>query len=185
MRLSIPLSIFAALPFAIAAGARPSLSPLSAAIIMKSAAMRRALSLSSLGSVFFAACVLAATPDQAPSVAPGQARVWFLRQLSPGTSMDAPMIYANGTPITVSQQGTVFYRDFDPGTYIFSVQNCLQTPGTDQTLTLGAGNEFALEVQSGDIGPTDCTPSQISYLRPPSGDMLGELFRPLIYLGPK
>jgi len=99
--------------------------------------------------------------------------------------MDAPMIYANGIPIAVSEQGTAFYRDFDPGTYLFSVQNCLQTPGTDQTLPLGAGNEFALEVQSGDTGPTDCMPSQISYLHPPAGDMLGELFRPLVYLGPK
>jgi len=99
--------------------------------------------------------------------------------------MDAPMIYANGIPITVSQQGTAFYRDFDPGTYAFSVQNCLPTPGTDQTLTLDGGNEFALEVQSADNGPTDCMPSQISYLRPPAADMLAEIFRPLVYLGPK
>ena len=49
-----------------------------------------------------AAVALAASPDQVPPVPSGQARVWFLRELVPGTAMHAPMIYANGEPLQVS-----------------------------------------------------------------------------------
>jgi hypothetical protein len=126
---------------------------------------------------------LAATADQAPPLAPGQARVWFLRQLTPGTAMHAPMIYANGKPLAIMPEGTVFYRDFAPGAYVFTVENCLPEPQTSYTLTLGTGNEFALEVQSDENSAWDCEPSQISYLRPPPADMLSSLFAPLAYLG--
>jgi hypothetical protein len=124
---------------------------------------------------------LAATPDQAPPVAPGQARVWFLRQLSPGTDMTAPMIYANGAALAISSQGTTFYRDFEPGTYVFSVQDCRPGSQTSLTLPLAAGNQFVLQLQANDFGPVDCGPT--FYLSAPAPEMLSTLFAPLLYLG--
>ncbi|HZK89246.1 MAG TPA: hypothetical protein VFC56_03770 [Stellaceae bacterium] len=107
----------------------------------------------------------AATPEQAPPVAAGQSRVWFLRQLEPGTSFHPPMIYVNGAPIATSAEGTVFYRDFAPGHYVFSVENCLPQQGSSQTLTLPPNTQFALEIQQDDNGAWDCVPPQVSYLR--------------------
>jgi len=127
----------------------------------------------------------AATPDQAPPVPAGLARVWFLRQLIPGSAMDAPMIYANGGTVAISPEGSAFYRDFSPGTYVFSVENCLPEPQTSYSLVLNPGNQFALEVQSDENGAWDCEPSQISYLRPVPPEMLSAIFTPLRYLGPK
>jgi hypothetical protein len=128
----------------------------------------------------------AATPEQAPPLAAGAARVWFLRQLLPGTAMHAPMIYVDGAPIAESAEGTAFYRDFAPGTYRFSVENCLPEPGTSQTLTLRPNTQLALEVTSDENGPGFyCTPSQISYLRPAQPQMLPYEFARLTYLGAK
>ena len=124
---------------------------------------------------------LAATPDQAPPVAPGQARVWFLRQLSPGTDMTAPMIYANGTPLAISSQGTTFYRDFAPGSYVFSIQDCRPGAQAALTLSLGPGNQFVLQLQQNDFGPMDCGPT--FYFSAPAPEMLSSLFTPLRYLG--
>jgi hypothetical protein len=127
----------------------------------------------------------AASPDQAPPLPPGQARVWFLRELVPGTAMHAPMIYANGNPIAVISEGTVFYRDFAPSRYVFTVENCLPEPQTSFSLSLDPGSEFALQVEADEQGSWDCEPSQISYLRPPPADMLSTLFAPLAYVGAK
>ena len=130
-----------------------------------------------------AGIVTAATPDQAPPVPSGLGRVWFLRQLMPGSDMFAPMIYANGARVAISPQGTVFYRDFPPGNYVFSVENCIPEPNTSFRLPLGAGSQFALEVQSDPNGAWDCQESQISYLRPVPPDGLAATFAPLAYLG--
>ena len=127
----------------------------------------------------------AATPDQAPPVAPSQTRVWFLRQLLPGTPMYAPMIYANGAPVAISSQGTAFYRDFAPGTYEFSVENCLPMPQTSQTLPLSPGDQIALQVQSNENGVPDCEPSEIYYISLAPAEQLSDLFAPLAYLGSK
>ncbi|HVH79851.1 MAG TPA: hypothetical protein VM782_10700, partial [Stellaceae bacterium] len=89
---------------------------------------------------------LAATPDQAPPVPAGQSRVWFLRQLLPGENFHPPMIYVNGAPIAKVAEGTTFYRDFAPGQYAFTVENCLPQAGTGQTLTLRPNAQYAIEV---------------------------------------
>jgi hypothetical protein len=124
--------------------------------------------------------VLAASADQAPQVDSSQARVWFLRQLNPGGAMHAPMIFANGAPIAISSEGTAFYRDFAPGNYAFTVENC-NGPGRPMTLPLGPGNQFALQVRSDDMSMTECAVNY--YLSVPSADMLSMLFAPLAYLG--
>ena len=127
----------------------------------------------------------AASPDQAPPVDPGQSRVWFLRQLIPGTEMFAPMIYANGTPVASSSQGTAFYRDFTPSTYVFGVQNCSTAPQSSQELPLAPGSQVALQIQSDQNGPLDCNPSVVFYINLAPAALLSDLFDPLLYLGPR
>jgi hypothetical protein len=124
---------------------------------------------------------LAASPGQAPPIPTGQARLWFLRSLNPGTAMNAPMLYANGAPLAISSQGTAFYRDFAPGTYMIAVDNC--QPGAQRSLTvpLDAGNDFALQVQQDDFGSLNCGPT--FYLSVPSAEIVSSVFAPLEYLG--
>jgi hypothetical protein len=128
---------------------------------------------------------LAASPDEAPIANPGVARVWFLNQLIPGTAMHAPMIYVNGMPISISPEGTVFYRDFAPGRYTFGIENCLPEPGSSQTLTLRPHTQVAMQVLTDQNGAWDCEPSQISYLRELAPQEVPMEFAPLTYLGPK
>lgn len=126
----------------------------------------------------------AATPEQAPPVPAGQSRVWFLRQLLPGSIVTPPTIYVNGAPIARSAQGTVFYRDFAPGEYAFTIENCLKQAGTGQTMTLRPNTQYALQVQQDDNGAWNCYPHQVSYLRQVQPDQVPYYFAPLTYLGP-
>jgi hypothetical protein len=126
----------------------------------------------------------AATPDQAPPIPAGQSRVWFLRELLPGTAFHPPMVYVNGAPIAKSAEGTAFYRDFTPGQYVFSVENCLVEQGTSQTLNLRPNTQFALKVTSDEDSNWDCVPPQISYLRQVQPQDVPYLFAPLTYMGP-
>ena len=135
-----------------------------------------------LGIVAFGSAP-AATPEQAPPVPAGQSRVWFLRQLLPGTNFHPPIVYANGAPIATIVEGTAFYRDFVPGQYLFSVENCLPEPYTSQTMTLQPYTQYAIEVQQDDNGRWDCVPPQISYLRQVQPQAVPYLFAPLTYLG--
>jgi hypothetical protein len=123
----------------------------------------------------------AAQPDQAPPIPAGLGRLWFLRSLDPGSAMNSPMLYANGTPIAISPQGTAFYHDFPPVTYVIAVENC--QPGSQRTLTvpLDAGNDFALQVQQDSFGPLDCGPT--FYLSVPSAEIVSSVFAPLENLG--
>jgi hypothetical protein len=127
----------------------------------------------------------AATPDQAPPLAPGQSRVWFVRPLLPETQFHSPMIYVNGAPIAASAEGTAFYRDFPPGPYAFGVENCLTQAGTGQTMTLRPNTQYALQVQQDDNGGWDCSPPQISYLRQVQPQNVPYLFSQVNYLGPR
>jgi hypothetical protein len=61
----------------------------------------------------------------APALQPGTARLWVLRQPNaPGGNVAAadPMVFANSAPLAQSAQGTVFFHDFQPGTYRLTVQ---------------------------------------------------------------
>jgi hypothetical protein len=128
---------------------------------------------------------LAANPDQAPPIPTGQSRVWFLRQLLPGSIFTPPTVYVNGAPIARSDQGTVFYRDFTPGKYKFTVENCLKQADTGQTMTLQPNAQYAIEVQQDDNGAWDCYPKQISYLRQIQPQEVPYYFAPVTYLGPE
>lgn len=153
---------------------------------MKSAlAVRRAIgSALVLCLVMLSGSALAATPEQAPPVPPGQSRVWFLRQLLPGSIVTPPMVYVNGVPIARSAQGTAFYRDFTPGQYAFTVENCVpQTNVTGQSMNLQPNRQYAIEVQQDDNPSWDCFPAQVSYLRQLQPQQVPYYFAPLTYMG--
>jgi hypothetical protein len=127
----------------------------------------------------------AAAPTDAPPLTPGQSRVWFLRQLLPGENFHPPMVYVNGAPIASVAEGTVFFRDFAPGQYAFTVENCLPQASSGQTMTLQPNSQYALQVQQDDNGAWDCNPPQISYLRQVQPPQVPYLFSQLTYLGPR
>ena len=91
---------------------------------------------------------LAAAVSQAPPIQAGLARVWFLRQFEPAESLATPIISANGVPVGESLPGTVFLRDFTPGTYTFTVPSYGVDFGQAATVQLAAGTQTYLEVQS-------------------------------------
>jgi hypothetical protein len=87
-----------------------------------------------------------------PAVAPGMARVWFLRGWDAPSGQNyvfaaEPIVYANGAPIGSLRVGTSFFRDFTPATYTFTVQPYgLPTPQAT-TLQLAAGTQTYLQAQ--------------------------------------
>jgi hypothetical protein len=95
------------------------------------------------------------------------ARVWFLRQFEPGEGLRSPTIFVNGAPLASSQPGTVFYRDFPPGAYTFSVETCTRDANQETTLTLPPGSEAELEVQSlSSFRSWGCVANTTFYIRP-------------------
>lgn len=66
-----------------------------------------------------------ATAAPIPALEPGMARVWFLRASdSPKGYVQAaaPMIFANGSPVSNIPTNADFFRDFPPGTHRFTVE---------------------------------------------------------------
>ncbi len=96
------------------------------------------------------------------------ARVWFLRQFEPSEALSTPMMYVNGAPMTPSMPGTIFYRDFAPGTYTFTVDSCGSDTNQFPTVQLGPGAQYEFEVQSLEsFRPPDCPRGTgVFYVRP-------------------
>lgn len=118
---------------------------------------------------------------------PGLARVWFLRQFEPGENLSMPMIYADGAPISASVPGTIFYRDFPPGTYTFTVDTCGADVNQFPTVQLVPGAQAEFEVQSlQSFTPPDC-PREAGtfYVRPVQPRFLQMYLPQLAYLGPR
>jgi hypothetical protein len=93
-----------------------------------------------------------AAPSQAQvaAVGPGMARVWFFRQADPtGGNVFAgtPIVYANGAPVGDVPQGTVFFHDFPPGKYRFTVQPFGTPTREHDTLQLAPGTQAYVQVQ--------------------------------------
>jgi hypothetical protein len=122
----------------------------------------------------------AASPEQAPPIAAGMVRVRFLHELVPGSTFYAPMTSVDGAKIAISPEGSAFHRDYAPGTYVFSVENCASEPRTSQTLAVATGRQFALQVQSDDDVAYDCILYYLSQVEP---QMVSAAFVPLRYLG--
>ena len=58
------------------------------------------------------------------------------------------MVFANGVPVERSPSQTVFYHDFAPGTYAFTVETYGGLPtGQADTLQLAAGSQSYIQVQ--------------------------------------
>ncbi len=108
-----------------------------------------------LGLLVLAGCAAppgkTASQAAAPPLQPDMARVWVLRQpTSPGGNVAAadPMVYANGAPLARSAQGTVFFHDFSPGTYRFTVQPYGTPANLVDTLQLAPGAEAYVQVEA-------------------------------------
>jgi hypothetical protein len=92
--------------------------------------------------------VPAVTPT-AP-IAPGTARVWFLRLQDPPNQEGfaaVPMVYVDRAPLVPIAQGTAFSHDFPaPGRYRLSVQNFGLYSGQHDILHLEPGTETYVQV---------------------------------------
>jgi hypothetical protein len=87
---------------------------------------------------------------QIAAMAPGTARVWFLRQPDPiGGNVEAarPMVFANGVPVSQIQEGTAFYHDLPPGPYRFTVQAYGTPSGQRDAIQLMPGTQTYLQIQ--------------------------------------
>jgi hypothetical protein len=85
-----------------------------------------------------------------PTPAPGMARVWVLHTPSQAgviTGAD-PTVFVNGAPLAKSTVNTVYYHDFAPGTYRFTVQAFGTPANLVDTLQLAAGMTAYVQVQA-------------------------------------
>jgi hypothetical protein len=85
-----------------------------------------------------------------PAMQPGLARVWVLRMPSQAgiiTGAD-PMVYTNGEPLAKSTVSTVYYHDFQPGTYRFTVQPYGTPANLVDTVQLAPGTQTYVQVQA-------------------------------------
>jgi hypothetical protein len=93
-----------------------------------------------------------ASQVQIPAIAPGSARVWFLRGWDAPSGQTyvyaaTPSVYANGASVGDLPIGSSFFRDFSPGTYTFTVEPYgLPTPQAT-TVQLAAGTQSYLQAQ--------------------------------------
>jgi hypothetical protein len=85
-----------------------------------------------------------------PPLQPSMARVWVLRMPSEAGVISGadPMVYANGAPVAQSTAFTVYYHDFPPGTYRFTVQAYGTPANLVDTVGLAPGTETYLQVQA-------------------------------------
>ena len=110
---------------------------------------------------FLGFCLLPLLPSCAPSgsglqayapasaLAPGAARVWFLRTKDPQEQFGDPIIYANGNQVGRSIPGIAFYHDFPPGPHAFAVQSYGLNAGQPiqkDTVQLAPGTQTYLEI---------------------------------------
>jgi hypothetical protein len=107
----------------------------------------------SLTAMLLASCAPQPTTttstSPAPSLAPGMARVWFLRQADPpgGNNYAAvPLVYVDRAALSQIAQGTVFYHDFAPGRYRLSAQAFGTYSGQHDILHLDPGEETYVQV---------------------------------------
>lgn len=91
------------------------------------------------------------TQAATPAMAPGMARVWFLRQADPpnGNIFGAdPMVLVDRAPLAQIPQGTVFLHDFSPGSYRLSAQAFGTPAGQHDTVRLTPGTEEYVQVMA-------------------------------------
>ena len=127
---------------------------------------------------------MSAVQSQIPPVPAGMARVWILRQYRPMESQNMPLISVNGVPFARSEHASVFYHDFLPGTYHFTVESYGWDYSQDTTLQLGAGMQPFLEIQTErEFISGDQTRRDIFYVRPRPLYWASKYFPTITYLG--
>jgi hypothetical protein len=135
------------------------------------------------GTSAVAAAEVARPAGRIPPIPAGVARVWFLRQFEPSESLQTPMIFVNGAPLTSSQPGTIFFRDFTPGLYAFSVETCSRDFNQVARPSLTPGSETYLEIQSlTSFTSPDCVDDTF-YVRAIPAERAQLYFPQLTYLG--
>ena len=85
-----------------------------------------------------------------PALQPDRARVWVLRmppQSGIITGAD-PMVFVNGAPLAKSTVFTMYYHDFQPGTYRFTVQPYGTPANLVDIVQLAPGTQTYLQVQA-------------------------------------
>jgi len=87
-----------------------------------------------------------AAPYLAAPAPPGQARIWFYRDLNPNESLAIPLIRLNGQVAGVSEPGGAFYRDVAPGHYHISVDSYYQDRHNEADVNLAPGAETYAKV---------------------------------------
>jgi hypothetical protein len=85
-----------------------------------------------------------------PPLQPGLARVWVLRTPSQAGVISGadPMVYANGAPLAQTPVFTVYYHDFPPGIYRFTVQAFGTPAHLFDTVELAPDTQTYLQVQA-------------------------------------
>lgn len=83
-----------------------------------------------------------------PPPAPGTARLYFYRLLDPSDPALGTMVMLNGQPVGFSRNGTVLYRDVQPGTYFVSVNSRGQYPFQFKTVQVQAGQAWYFRIES-------------------------------------
>jgi hypothetical protein len=92
----------------------------------------------------------ATSPAASPvPLAPGMARVWFLRLQDPPNRSGyaiAPIIYVDRQPLAPIAENTAFFHDFVPGRYRLSAQSFSIYVGQHDVLHLDPGTETYVQV---------------------------------------
>ena len=108
----------------------------------------------SAGSLLWIGASSAQMPPAAasamPPVSPGQARIWFYRDLAPYSSQATPYVRLNGAAVGVSQPGAAFYGDVPPGHYHLSADSYLDDPSQDRDVDLAPGQEVYAKILPSD-----------------------------------
>jgi hypothetical protein len=82
------------------------------------------------------------------------ARLVVYRPLEFYGTQTMPLLYLNGAPAGVTQNGGVLVRDMLPGTYLISVAPSEPFPGQFKTIAVRAGDMFFVNIQP---LPSPCT----------------------------
>ena len=102
------------------------------------------------GSVLLAAAACSQLPATAsvavPPIPPGEARVWFYRQVDLYDSLSTPYIRMNDAIVGISEPGGASYRDVPAGQYHIAVDSYLDSPQQDQNVAVVPGQELYVKV---------------------------------------
>ena len=121
---------------------------------------------------------------QIPAIAPGMARVWFMRDTDPQEQQGEPIVHINGQAVGRSEPGTAFFRDLPPGSYHFSVQSYGIPTGYKDRLQLAPGQQVYLEVQWGGSWLEGVPGGAAFYVRTLSPELGQAYLHTMRYLGP-